>query len=128
MPIRPENRNRYPADWAEISKRIRFERAEGRCECDGRCGRPAHRLDLGRCIAVNGKPAPITGSRVVLTVAHLDHTPEHCDDDNLMAMCQGCHLHYDREHHAETRAATSTRALTATGQGVLDLEGVLDGR
>jgi hypothetical protein len=22
-----------------------------------------------------------------------------------MAMCQGCHLHYDREHHAETRRA-----------------------
>lgn len=33
------------------------------------------------------------------------------------AMCQGCHLHYDRNHHAETRAATR-RAKTA---GLADL-------
>lgn len=39
MPIRPENRDRYPADWRDISHRIRFDRAGGRCECDGRCGR-----------------------------------------------------------------------------------------
>lgn len=127
MPIRPENRARYPKDWPEISRRIRFNRAGGRCECDGRCGwllcgtwsDNGHRVV---CRAENGRPHPQTGSLVVLTVAHLDHTPENCDDDNLMAMCQGCHLNYDREHHAETRAATSARALTATGQGVLDLE------
>jgi hypothetical protein len=40
---------------------------------------------------------------VVLTVAHLDHMPEHCDDDNLMAMCQRCHLSYDADHHAASR-------------------------
>ena len=39
----------------------------------------------------------------MLTVAHLDHQPENCDDANLKAMCQRCHLAYDREHHAETR-------------------------
>ena len=32
------------------------------------------------------------------------------------AMCQGCHLHYDREHHAETARATRD---AATGQGTL---------
>jgi hypothetical protein len=107
MPIRPENQARYPADWAAISKRIRFDRANGRCECDGRCARPLYHLaGDGRCVNVNGAPAVGTGSRVVLTVAHLDHTPENCADDNLKAMCQGCHLHYDREHHAETRART----------------------
>jgi hypothetical protein len=30
MPIRPENRARYPKDWKAISLRIRRERAEGR--------------------------------------------------------------------------------------------------
>lgn len=50
---------------------------------------------------------------VVLTVAHLDHTPEHCDPDNLAAMCQGCHLHYDRDHHAHTRWAARAAALAA---------------
>jgi hypothetical protein len=56
-----------------------------------------------RCTARNGEPHPATLSRVVLTVAHLDHQPEHSTDDNLLAMCQACHLAYDAEHHAQTR-------------------------
>ena len=52
------------------------------------------------------EPHPSTGSAVVLTVAHLDHTPENCDPTNLMAMCQACHLAYDRDHHADTRRIT----------------------
>lgn len=102
-PIRPENRARYPVDWPAISVRIRFERAAGRCECEGECKRGTH---VGRCPNKHGGAAYGTGSLVCLTVAHLDHTPENCDDANLRAMCQGCHLHYDREHHAQTAAAT----------------------
>lgn len=120
MPIRPENRGRYPADWKAISWRIRNERAKGRCECDGRCGRPIEHLDTAdRCRNVNGGLAYGTGSRVVLTVAHLDHRPENCADENLMAMCQGCHLHYDRDHHAETRKVTA-RAEAAALEGLFD--------
>ena len=59
-----------------------------------------------RCKAVNGQPHPVTGSRVVLTVAHLDHTPENNADDNLRAMCQRCHLAYDREEHQRSREET----------------------
>ena len=93
MPIRPENRKRYPADWPQISARIRFERAAGRCECRGECGT----LHVGRCSARHGEPHPVTGSRVVLTTAHRDHTPENCADGNLFAACQRCHLAYDAE-------------------------------
>ena len=100
MPIAPENRGRYPKDWKAISTRIRFERAEGRCECDGRCGREH---EGGRCAALHGRPHPETASVVVLTTAHLDHTPENCDDENLMAACQRCHLLYDRAHHEASR-------------------------
>jgi hypothetical protein len=106
-PIRPENRDRYPADWPEISKAIK-ERAGWRCECEGECRRPGC---AGRCPNRHGEPAYGTGSVVVLTTAHLDHTPENCDPANLKAMCQGCHLHYDRDHHAETRRATKAAAL-----------------
>ncbi|WP_280245543.1 hypothetical protein [Nocardia abscessus] len=114
MPIRPENKTRYPADWPDISQRIRFGRAGGRCECLGECGRPRDHLDNdGRCRNHHDAPAYGTGSTVVLTTAHLDHTPEHCDDDNLRAMCQGCHLHYDRDHHARTAAATRRAAIEA---------------
>lgn len=114
-PIRPENRARYPQDWPDISRRIKSDRAFGRCECRGECGRTPEQhgasADGDRCLAVHGVPHPVTGSMVVLTVAHLDHTPENCDDDNLRAMCQACHLAYDRGHHAATRAATTTQAI-----------------
>ena len=110
MPIRPENAARYPENWDAISLRIK-ERAGWRCECLGECGRGTHE---GRCTNEQRKPAYGSGSRVVLTTAHLDHTPEHCGDDNLRAMCQGCHLHYDREHHAEN-ARAKRRSRKAIG-------------
>lgn len=102
MPIRPENRARYPKEWNDIAIRIK-ERAGGRCECEEECGRGTHQ---GRCPNLQGQPAYGSGSTVVLTCAHLDHTPEHCEDENLKSMCQGCHLHYDREHHAQTAYKT----------------------
>lgn len=102
MPIRPEHLGRYPDDWPEISHRIRTVRAGGRCECRGECG-SGHK---GRCRAWNGHAHPVTGSKVVLTVAHRDHTPENCDPANLFAACQKCHLSYDAAHHAATRART----------------------
>jgi hypothetical protein len=114
MPIRPENRHRYPTDWPTISWAIRDGRAGWRCECTGLCGRPAgHLAGDGRCRNRQGQRTAETGARVVLTVAHLDHTPENCDPANLAAMCQGCHLHYDRDHHAETRAAARAAAISA---------------
>jgi hypothetical protein len=100
MPIRAEEKARYPSDWRLISLRIR-ERAGWVCE-----GSPGIYPD---CRAVHGEPHPVTGSRVVLTVAHLDHTPENCADDNLMAMCQRCHLTYDAKHHAKNAASTRRR-------------------
>ncbi|MHC0430920.1 hypothetical protein ACX6XY_12110 [Streptomyces sp. O3] len=112
MPIRPENRDRYPANWPEISEAIK-NRAGWQCECEGECGRGSH---TGRCPNRHRQPAYGTGSRVILTTAHLDHTPEHCEPDNLRAMCQGCHLHYDQDHHARTRAEARLAALEASGQ------------
>jgi hypothetical protein len=124
MPIRPENRARYPKNWKAISLHIRSERAGDRCECTGQCGDDHRRGDssFGRCGAPNGKIVCravddsgrwVLGDacfvhrfvRVILTVAHLDHQPENCADANLLAMCQYCHLRYDREHHAWTRRA-----------------------
>ena len=99
MPIRPENKLRYPKDWPEISRRIRFERAGGRCECSGQCFDDHG----GRCKKRNGDPTPTPGWHVVLTTAHLNHTPEDCRDENLLALCQACHLKLDARHHRETR-------------------------
>lgn len=118
MPIRPENLARYPANWkTEIRPRI-LDRANHACE-----GSP----DFPDCRRPNGaflnrRTGELTCdgevvdqwtlvdedhvTKIVLTIAHLDHVPEHCDDDNLRAWCQRCHLHYDRHHHRETRQAT----------------------
>ncbi|MFW3477259.1 hypothetical protein [Streptomyces microflavus] len=38
-------------------------------------------------------------------------------------MCQGCHLHYDKDHHRQTAAATRRAAIEAAGQTVLTTEG-----
>ena len=99
MPIRPENRRRYPPDWRTISDRIRIERAGGRCECTGQCGLHRDR----RCEERHGEPARWARGKIVLTVAHLDHQPENCDEANLLAMCQRCHLRYDRHWHKVSR-------------------------
>lgn len=104
MPIKPENRARYPAHWKDIRWAI-LQRAGHRCE-----GSPAH----PDCRAANYEPHPATLSLVVLTIAHLDHTPENCAPENLAAWCQRCHLKYDAEHHRLT-AWKTRRARKAIG-------------
>ena len=92
MPISAENKARYPKNWKQISLAVRV-RAGHKCE---------------KCGALNYEPHPETGSRVVLTVSHKDHQPENCADDNLVALCQRCHLRYDLHHH---RACDKTGKL-----------------
>lgn len=97
MPIKPENRARYPKNWKTVVRPSILERASNCCE-----GSPK----FPECRAENGKPHPETGSKVVLTIAHLDHIPEHCEPENLRAWCQRCHLIYDAAHHSKNSAIT----------------------
>ena len=85
MPIK--DKSLYPENWKEIVMQIRA-RSGGRCE---------------GCGAENHQPHPITGSRVVLTVAHLDHIPANVDLSNLRDWCQRCHLRFDAIEHSENR-------------------------
>lgn len=107
----PVDWSRYPADWKDISLRVRKE-AGWRCEW---------------CGAQNGAPHPVTGSRVVLTVAHLGapHADGRPGDkrektdvrrENLAALCQRCHLNYDRDEHAAGAAGTRRRKRERAGQ------------
>ncbi len=117
MPIKPENRARYPADWPAVRERI-LARAGHRCEHEGCNAR--HRelgywrgdewVPLPRALREAGvdRPGQVVACddgtqlkiiMIVLTIAHLDHTPENCADDNLRAWCQRHHLAYDAEHH-----------------------------
>jgi len=125
MPIKPENRDRYPANWKKDVRPEILERAKDRCEkCKAKNGTTVCRemngasymtddgyvfsTENGDCLGrarVYDYPAG-RYVKIVLTIAHLDHTPENCDPSNLRAWCQRCHLHYDKDHHRETAANT----------------------
>lgn len=106
MPIRPEEKPRYPPNWREIRAAI-LERAGHRCE---QCGIP-NRAWRNNATGQRTKDAGLAEAwrldgdkiaRIVLTVAHLDHQPEHNNPANLRALCQRCHLAYDADHHQQT--------------------------
>ena len=101
MPIKPENRKRYPANWKEIRAGI-LKRADDRCEF---CGVKNH--------SMVERPGKATRTRIVLTVAHLDHQPENNDPENLRALCQKCHLRYDHDHHQRNARETRRQKVEA---------------
>jgi hypothetical protein len=142
MPIRDENKARYPKDWPQISKAIRAAAGDMCQACGVRNGamiyrgshemRPAWRYAddpvfvSSRC-AFDGSDIPGTTwddfdrargepVRVVLTVAHLDHQPENCDPENLRAWCQRCHNTYDAPMR---RAGIKARAKSQMAIGDL---------
>ena len=132
MPIRAELRHLYPPNWRELSRRVRFERAGGRCQV---CRRP-HLVQL-RCLPdgrwfdeeagtwrdrrgrlarwpdlVEATDFRLT--RVVLAAAHLDSDPTNNKLANLKGLCQRCHMLHDREEHRHQRWMT-LRARKALG-------------
>jgi len=121
------DRSLYPPDWPAISRRIRFERAQGRCECRGECG--VDHNNGRRCPRKNGETrirlerGAWIQTKVVLTVAHLAPPESDCRDENLLAMCQACHLRLDRDLHTEnsakTRRTKKAESHEAAGQGRL---------
>jgi 5-methylcytosine-specific restriction endonuclease McrA len=85
----PINYSKYPPNWTtEIVPRIK--------ERDGHCCK--------FCGIKNYTIKP-NGTKVVLTVAHLDHDSSNHDvqDDRLAALCQACHLKYDLHRHIMKR-------------------------
>ena len=91
MPFKPEHRKYYGREWRRLSQRLRTERASNQCEW---------------CHARNYQPHPVTRSKVILTVAHFNHTPGDDREENLVVLCQRCHLALDRDQHKENAKAT----------------------
>lgn len=149
----PMDRDRYPENWEEISKQIRFGRAQGKCECTGQCGsdHPSGRCNAPHLEAIFRKEDEpwiwleaddlfertwagedmgafsIDHTLVILTTAHLgaphpDGTPgdKHdkmdCRPENLMAMCQRCHLLFDADEHKANAAKTRYKKKIEGGQ------------
>jgi hypothetical protein len=124
VPIRPDLRWLYPIDWPELSRAIRFGRAQGRCET---CRRPhghtvtclpdGRWLDPEAGLWRDGRgrgctlPSPADfaqrrTTRVVLAAAHLDHDPANNRARNLKSLCQRCHMLHDKPHHLAQRSIT----------------------
>ena len=109
MPISPERMKRYPGgstsspEWRAFRAEL-LERAGNACE-----GTP----QFPDCRARNGEAHPETGSRVVLTIAHMDHDETHADPARCRALCQRCHLTWDAPHHARNARKTRCAQMAA---------------
>lgn len=143
------DKRKYPKDWDAISHHVRFERAGGKCEqCGAVHGSWIYRkldnpaewsvLDDEEFVYKHGHEYADKPTRVILTVHHIgadypDGRPGDprdkmdCRDENLIALCQRCHLMADLPHHMENRKATLARKrrqrIAATGQQSLFEEG-----
>lgn len=95
MPILPENKNRYPKNWKEIRESI-LERSLHACEF---CG-----VENYSQVSRGEKSV-----KIILTIAHLDHTPENNHPSNLRALCQKCHNNYDMPHRIQNRKNRAER-------------------
>lgn len=139
MPIKPENRAKYPPDWPEIRLRI-LERDGHKCKfcsvpnyalgCRDDAGLFCHALPKGERMTKLEWPKPgdwawcsrgdkqeIYGRilRIVLTIAHVENPdPADCRDENLTALCQRCHNHLDAAMR-RANAQRTMRARRATG-------------
>jgi glyoxylase-like metal-dependent hydrolase (beta-lactamase superfamily II) len=123
VPIKPENRGLYPADWRTRIRPAILERAGHRCEVCGVADRAVivragatwiaddgqvYCADTGRPIGCFDEAAYAGGRKItiILTIAHLDHDPTNNAPDNLRALCQRHHLAHDLDHHKSNAAAT----------------------
>lgn len=119
MPIKYSE---YPSDWKQIRQRI-LERENHCCKF---CMVPNYAI-IYRPVKKSKEwlPMPegseadvlvefephIKFTKIVLTIAHLDHDKENhqVEDDRLAALCQRCHLLYDMDRHVANRRANKIK-------------------
>lgn len=76
----PMDRTKYPTNWDEIALSVK-EATGWKCQpCGKQCYTPGQ---------------PVNDTRLVLTVAHINHVESDCRPENLIAACSVCHLRYD---------------------------------
>lgn len=102
----PINYKLYPSNWKTEIRPAILARANHCCEF---CGIKNYSIGFRDNDGVfhlgEGK------LKIVLTVAHLDHDISNNDHLNLRALCQKCHLLYDKEHHRKSRIRNKLTVL-----------------
>jgi len=103
----PCNYKNYPPNWHfEIRPRI-LERDGNKCKfCGVKNYAIGYRDSDGKFVYSNEGRL-----KIVLTIAHLNHDTTYNRDENLAALCQKCHLNYDKEFHKKNAAETKAREL-----------------
>lgn len=118
----PINYKHYPANWKSELRPAVLTRANNCCET---CGVPNYavvrwNIEEGCYDEYNESPKTYAEAReiwvdlmagdyysdwkvIVLTIAHLDHDVNNNALENLKALCQRCHLNYDREDNTRRR-------------------------
>ena len=124
----PMDRSKYPENWEIISWNVR-ESQGWKCKfCGVRGGDIGYRDSTGifhRLYNITDTddtlmrdaeeyggvsiPYDARKIKIVLTVAHLNHDTEDNREENLVALCQKCHLRYDSEIHRKNRTVTRRR-------------------
>ncbi|AYN57244.1 HNH endonuclease [Mycobacterium phage BoostSeason] len=106
-----------------LHDRIKWQRADGRCECQGDCGR-SHRFGgvHYRCPNKHGNSAVHGGDKVVtLSVRPLDGDERNLDERNLIAMCQACMKRHRAKCKAEAEREAERRAAEAQHESLFEL-------
>lgn len=140
------NKSKYPKDWKQISFDVRFVRAGGRCEqcgvVHGAIGARdkvgdwhsedfIHAMNSDEGTRLFGDNFNWKMTTICLTTHHIGidkpdgtkgstHDKMDCRPENLIALCQKCHLAADMETHIANRKKTyakrRTDKLDAIGQ------------
>lgn len=93
--MRPETKALYPDNWAEISRAV---------------------IDESNHICRDCARSDLTGE-VILTTHHNDYDPSNNARDNLVCLCQRCHLQRQARDLSEALKYNRMTLLIRLGQG-----------
>jgi len=155
MPIKPELRYLYGKEWRYVTRPRILARAGDKCEQCGKPHQKTvtvMSLSVGGRLVQFWRSSPRLWIRcsdratfpakpferaywkegrahdvfVLLTVAHLNHVSGDDRDENLKALCQWCHLNYDKLHHHETRATRKDASRPLLADAMAELQPQLE--
>jgi len=127
------DRAQYPDNWLEIRAQI-LARDGHRCTQCGVKNYSVGYRERGQFVCYSERAVSFAEAKVirdnldsqeerahkvliiVLAIAHLNHDPRDCREDNLAARCQLHHLQLDRYLHS-THARATWRSKRAAGPG-----------
>lgn len=115
----PCDYKKYHPEWKTKIRPDILDRDDNKCKfCGVENGRIIHRKGKGindwvywpegmesEAWSLDG----LKSTKIVLTIAHLDHDKINNDYENLAALCQKCHLGIDLKHHMANARETNRK-------------------